>query len=109
MAQNVSAFDIPAGGATARAKPLLPVMSPENEEQKLQIEYDWLTDGLLQGLLTTAEKKRLRRVEARLDDLDAVTPAAAAMRQKQDDVKQQLNALLEQARQIPNVCFVEPQ
>ena len=72
------------------------------KRQKLRLEYDWLTDGLLHGLLTPAEKKRLHRVEARLDDLDDATPSSAFMRHREDDIKRQLNTLLEQASQLPD-------
>ena len=102
MIHEQPTLNVPVNGKKTKLKPTSALLSPEEEEKKLLLEYDWLTDGLLQGLLTTAEKKRVRRVEARLDELDAATPAAAAMRQKQDDVKQQLNALLEQARQLPS-------
>ena len=101
MSPEQSRLDVPANEKTPENRPV-PALSAEAEEQKLRVEYDWLTDGLLHGLLTPSEKKRLHRVEARLDDLDALSPAAAAMHRKQDDIKQQLNALLEQAGQIPD-------
>lgn len=80
---------------------------PLSEEMKarwhaLLEEYHDLTDLDLNKTITPEQQKRLAKVTAELNEIDACLPQNIYMRQKEEEIQREMEALLAYVESLPD-------